>query len=112
MLQAGAIFWLHHPPSDLSEWPFWSAAEHVTELLNVVEEAGQSCLHVAASNGHLVRCKLIPSQVAHCSLFVGQGTVDYTALCSPERAPGCNGSLSIGVGTNLCTSSPADALIS
>ena len=107
-----AILWLHHPPSDLSEWSFWSggsAAEHVqctlyTELLNAVEEAGQSCLHIAASNGHPVRCKVIPSQVAHCSLCVGQGTVDYTALCSPKRAPGCNGSLSNCLGTNLCTS--------
>ena len=80
-----------------------------TELLNV-EEALQSCLHIA-DNGHLVRCKVIPSQVAHCSLCVGQGTVDYTALCSPVRAPGCYGSLSIRLGTNLCTSNPADALI-
>ena len=81
-----------------------------TELLNVVEEAEQSCLLIAASNGHLVRCEVIPSQVAHCSLCVGEGTVDY-ADCTPKRAPGCNGSLSNRLGTNLCTSNPADALI-
>ena len=29
-----------------------------TELLKVVDEAGQSCLHIAASNGHIEMCQV------------------------------------------------------
>ena len=59
MLQAGATPWLHCPPPGLSEGHVGVVGQLLnrsTKLLKVVDEAGQSCLHTAASNGHLEMC--------------------------------------------------------
>ena len=39
-----------------------------TELLKVVDEAGQSCLHIAASNGHIEMCQVLLGQGADHSV--------------------------------------------
>ena len=97
VLQAGVTLWLHCPPPGLSEGHVGVVGQLLsrsTELLKVVGEAGQSCLHTAASNewspGDLSG---VAGSGSSRSLYCkGQGSVYCTGLCFSERVPGCGGS--------------------